>query len=206
MEKDRIWSWVVGIGVFSLLYAVVRYHIFKGVPLEHFPLFILNKTVSLASVLLLALSFLVGPFRRLFGWYVAPSGLLFALLALVLAFQHGLMSLVLLRTDLYPQFFNGQSLNGTGESSLLFGMLAFTAMAILGVISLLCSLKIPLPSGEALAAWLKYGCLVLTGGHVLMMGAEGWLQPERWPGSLLPISLFSFGVISLTLLVRGLLR
>jgi hypothetical protein len=206
MEKDRSWGWVLGIGIFSLLYAVVRYHLFKGVPWEHFPLFIFNKAISLASVLLLALSFLVGPFRRLLGLHVAPSGLRFALLALVLAFQHGLMSLVLLRTDLYPQFFSGASLSGTGESSLLFGLIAFTAMATLGVLSLLCTLKLPLPSGKALAGWLKYGCLGLNGGHVLMMGWENWLQPERWPGSLLPISLLSFGVVTLTLAVRGLLR
>jgi hypothetical protein len=206
MEKDQSWGWVIGIGVFSLLYAVVRYHLFKGVPWEHFPLFVLNKAVSLSSVLLLALSFLVGPFRRLLGLTIAPSGLRFALLALVLAFQHGLMSLVLLRTDLYPQFFRGPNLNGTGEGSLLFGLIAFTAMAALGVLSLLGTLKVPLPSGKALAGWLKYGCLGLTGGHVLVMGWENWLQPERWPGALLPISLLSFGVISLTLLLRGLVR
>lgn len=79
-------------------------------------------------------------------------------------------------------------------------------MAALGVLSLLGSLKVPLPSGKALANWLKYGCLGLTGGHVLVMGAEGWLQPEKWPGSLLPISLLSFGAISLTFLLRRLVR
>jgi len=197
---------MAGIAVFSLLYAVVRYHLFKGVPWEHFPLFILNKALALTSILLLALSFLVGPFRRLFRLQLAPSGAPFALVSLVLAFQHGLMSLVLLGPDQYPQLFDGAGLSGAGESSLLFGVTSFTGMVVLGVFSLLDRLKVPLPSGKPAVEWLKYGCLCFTGGHVLVMGIQSWPEPGKWPGGLLPVSLISFLAVCLTLLIRGIFR
>ena len=41
---------------FSLVYSVLRYHIFKGVGWEHLPLFIVNKVMALTGVLLITLS------------------------------------------------------------------------------------------------------------------------------------------------------
>jgi len=71
VPKDRLWqpvtakwfSVVVGI---CLAYAVLRYHLSGEVAWTHFPLFILNKTISLAAVIFVACSYLIG---RIFRWH-----------------------------------------------------------------------------------------------------------------------------------------
>src|ERR1041385_4217428 len=45
---------------FFLAYAVVRYHLFKGVPWEHLPLYTVNKALAMASTALAALAVVLG--------------------------------------------------------------------------------------------------------------------------------------------------
>ena len=49
---------------------------------------------------------------------------------------------------------------------------------------------------------MGYFCLVLVGGHVLVMGISGWLSPSTWSGYLPPISLVGFIVAAIPLLVK----
>ena len=51
--------------VFSLVYAVTRYHLVGPIPWKDFPFFILNKSISLAAFILLAMNFGLGPLRNL---------------------------------------------------------------------------------------------------------------------------------------------
>ena len=53
----RILTEIVIILVLSMTYAVLRYNILGTVPLKDIPLFILNKAVSLSSLILLTASF-----------------------------------------------------------------------------------------------------------------------------------------------------
>ena len=50
----------------AFAYAVVRYHIIKGVAWASFPLFISNKAIALAAVTLIALSYALGALARFF--------------------------------------------------------------------------------------------------------------------------------------------
>jgi DMSO/TMAO reductase YedYZ heme-binding membrane subunit len=59
LPADRLWQpttakWFFVVFGLSLVYAVIRYHFVKGVAWEHFPLFILNKVVSLAATIFFA--------------------------------------------------------------------------------------------------------------------------------------------------------
>lgn len=71
LPEHRLWQpvtarWFLVIFGASLAYAVVRYHFASGVSWSHFPLFILNKSTSLAAVGFVASSYLVG---RVFRWH-----------------------------------------------------------------------------------------------------------------------------------------
>ncbi len=47
--------------VFAALYAILRYHIFKGVEWSHFPLFIMNKILFFSGFILLVASLALEP-------------------------------------------------------------------------------------------------------------------------------------------------
>ncbi len=65
LPAHRLWQpttakWFFAIFGFALAYAVIRYHLAGDVPWRHFPLFILNKATSLAAVIFVASSYLIG--------------------------------------------------------------------------------------------------------------------------------------------------
>ena len=49
---------------------------------------------------------------------------------------------------------------------------------------------------------MGYLCLALAGGHVLVMGISGWLEPAGWHGRLPPISMLAFFAVAFALLVK----
>lgn len=196
----------VAILVGTFLYAIIRYNVIKGTPWEHFPLFINNKAISLASVMFIAFSYMLGPLARFWtNTFVPLLGMrkFFGLLGFGLGAVHGFMSLLLFSPANYPKFFLADgSLNLTGELSMLFGILSFMIFAIVALTGV--------PSiGNALSqdTWqslqrLGYAGLILVLLHVVSMGIAGWMEPETWPGGLLPISLVAAIVIASTLLLR----
>ena len=71
LPSDRLWQpvtakWFFVIFGACLVYAIVRYHIAGDTEWRHFPLFILNKVVSLAAVFFVGASYLIGKIIR---WY-----------------------------------------------------------------------------------------------------------------------------------------
>ena len=51
--------------LFSIGYAIMRYHVVGPVPWKDFPFFILNKGISLAAFILLTFNFGFGPMNNL---------------------------------------------------------------------------------------------------------------------------------------------
>ncbi|MBI2145038.1 hypothetical protein HYU18_01810, partial [Candidatus Woesearchaeota archaeon] len=93
----------------ALAYAVVRYHVIKGVPWDDFPLYILNKAVSLAAVFLIAMSYEFGPLARFLPRVfvpLLPARKYLGLLGFGLAAVHAVMSLLLFSPAYYPKFFS----------------------------------------------------------------------------------------------------
>ena len=69
LPPHRLWQpttarWFAVVFGVSLVYAVIRYHFAGDVPWRHFPLFILNKATSLAAVIFVACSYLIGKIIR----------------------------------------------------------------------------------------------------------------------------------------------
>ena len=135
-SADRIIAVVLA---FSLLYAVVRYHIAGPVPWQDLPFFILNKGISLGAFILLAMNFGLGPLNNLGvkvsrGWLNARKAM--GMTGFLLVLIHALMSFMLFSPANYGKFFveNGSLtlLGGLPPISLV----AFTFFAVGYVINL----------------------------------------------------------------------
>lgn len=169
----------------TTLYTIIRYVIFGHVSPIHVPAYLLNKSVSMASVVFLsytAFSYSKQRVDSLRFWGTA---------SLHCACIHTLLSLTILSSAYYPKFFNTEKMNLTGEVTILFGVLATYCFWLAH-------------SGKSVLVrrrifQLLSGFLVV--GHLVVMGFGGWLNVEKWHGGLPPISLVSlvFAIASLVL-------
>lgn len=190
----------------TLSYTFLRYNVVRSVPFENFPLYILNKSVALTATIMIGLSFILGPLVRFWPKTFESSLALrkyLGLLGFGTASFHALMSLILYSPSYYPKFFlKSGKMNLIGESSMLFGILAFAVFAVIAITSL--------PSVEQSlneASWkriqrLGYLAYFFVLLHVFIMGFSGWFKPEGWQYGLASISLISALVIILVLLMR----
>ncbi len=195
----------------SIVYAIVRYHILGPVPWKDLPIFVLNKGISLASLVLIALSLSLGPLTHL--GVTVPKRFLHVrksvgIAGLVLVLAHVLLSLVLLDPTYFPNFFDpGQRLTLFAGLALLFGILGVMA-AIIHHLKLRKSGKKQL--GPLLSRFngtflIVFG-LGVYAAHVFFIGFEGWCQVGKWHAGLPPITLISFLVAFSGLIINVLGR
>ena len=202
-EKLR---WGLGVFLVCLVYAILRYNVFKGVEWVHLPLYVVNKALSLGGVTLIAFSYLIGKWipvysddskrRRALTKFCGLTGA-------ALIGMHVCAALAMLSPVYYEKFFLEMGkLNLTGELTILFG--------ILGVACLFFPAVTTLPHMyEALggARWQKaqrmgYLCLLMACGHTFTMGWKGWLDTSTWPGGLPPITMLGFAAALAALVAK----
>lgn len=182
----------------ALAYAVVRYHVAGSVSWTHFPLFILNKATSLAAVVFVASSYLVG---RVFRWHNHdPVQKLVVikfcgLMGFSLAAIHAFFSVCLITPAYFAKFFGDDGrLNLEGELGLAVGIVALWALAFPAISTL------PMmPKALGGVRWKRsqrmgYLSLVLVSAHMVVFGLKGWISPHEWPWNLPPISLLAAAV------------
>jgi len=211
LPPDRLWQpvtarWFFVIFGACLAYAVVRYHIAGGVAWRHFPLFIVNKAISLAAVFFVGASYLIGKVIR---WYDHDAKLRLVvikfcgLVGFFLATIHAIMSLILLKPGYFAKYFDPSGkLNLQGEIGMSVGILA--------LIFLLSPAITTLPMmPKALGGWrwkrsqrVGYLALLLVSFHLVALGLKGWLAPNGWTAGLPPISLMAFVAAMFPLLVK----
>ncbi len=105
----------------SLVYAVMRYHIFGGVSWDQLPLYVMNKVFAFTVVLLLfyKIWFSKALTEEKKEWYIwVIAGFIFG---------HVLISLSLLSPEYYAKFFTAGKMHFKNELSILFGIAAFIA-------------------------------------------------------------------------------
>ncbi len=173
--------------VLSLAYATLRYSVFKGVRWQDWPVYVVNKAVALAALLLLVL-WLV---RVRGGRGPAPMPLLLG--ARRLAIIHAGLSLAILTPAYFPALFVDGTLTLTANLSTLTGVLVVSGM--LGTRST--------PSESATHVHRLAAIAAIVGLHAAILGYGSWLTPSGWPGYLPPITLIS-GIAGLAGLVVGL--
>ncbi len=199
-------GWVLGVWIFCLAYAVIRYNVFKGVEWVHLPLYIVNKSAAFAGVTLIALSYVVG---KAFGGPVGSESVrakakFLGLSGFSMITVHILMAMVLLSPANYEKFFAASGkLNLSGELTFLFGVLAYGCL-LFPAITTLPNMCDALGMGRWLTAQhMGYATLALACGHTFAMGYKGWFDLSTWPGSMPPITLLGFLVALGALAVKG---
>jgi DMSO/TMAO reductase YedYZ heme-binding membrane subunit len=212
LPPHRLWQpttakWFFAVFGLSLAYAVVRYHLAGPVEWRHLPLFILNKATSLAAVMLVAGSYLIGKVIR---WHDHDKALRLVvikfcgLMGFFLAAVHAFFSLVLLSPAYYAKYFDeaGQ-LNLQGEIAMSVGVLGLFCLLGPAVTTL------PMmPKALGGVRWkrnqrLGYVALLFVAVHLAFLGFNGWLAPGDWHGGMPPISLVAVVAALVPLLVKG---
>ena len=188
VSERRLITGLTGAG---LAYAIVRYNVFKGVPWEQLPVYVSNKAIALVGLLLLGLSRVVVDKGRRRGLGLAGAGFVAV---------HVLLSLMLAGPEYFASLYNASGqMTGAAALSMLAGALGSGAL-----LWLFHSTKVRRVEGQRPHASLVPGLgrtlLLFTAIHVALIGVRGWFDLSSWPGSLPPITLLSF-VITMVLLL-----
>jgi len=187
--------------LFSIGYAIVRYHIAGTVPWKDLPFFILNKGISLAAFILLTFNFGFGPLNNLgvrvpVSWLNARRAL--GMTGFLLVLIHVLMSFMLFKPAVYAKFFaTDGTLTLLAGLSMLGGILAFVVLWAYNM-----SFQTHLREDKKFIAFITsrtflIWAMLLGGIHLAAMGYQGWMEPAGWQSGLPPISLvaISFGIV-----------
>ena len=187
-------------------YAILRYNILGNVPWKDTPIYVLNKGLSISSLVLLTLNFSLKPIKNA-GFKISDNWLntrkSIGIIGFLYVFIHVFMSLYILNPKYYPAFFIEEGiLSIRGLLSLLAGILSFAFLWAYTIrfnpnfkkrkifLSIITSKKT-----------LIYAIL-FVGIHLFFVGYTGWLTLDKWQGGLPPISLISFIIIFLGFLIN----
>ncbi len=188
--------------LFSIGYAILRYHIVGPVLWKDFPFFILNKGISLAAFILLTCNFGFGPLNNLgvkvpASWLNARKAL--GMTGFLLVLVHALMSFMLFSPTVYAKFFETDgTLTMLAGLSMLGGVLAFVVLWGYNL-----SFQTHLREDKAFIQFITsrtflLWAMLLGAVHLVFMGYQGWLNPSGWHGGIPPVSL-----VAITIFVAG---
>lgn len=193
--------------IISIGYAVLRYNVAGTVAWKDLPIFILNKGVSLAAIVLLTFSFTIRPLLSL-GFPALYFGLegrkILGISGLLLTIFHVLLSFLIFNPQYYPKFFDSDnSLSVIGNFSLLAGMASFMILGLYHWCFRNRSKNKEMLIDIITSKEFLLGLLFLLGVHLFFMGYSTWFHPSKWHGGLPPISLISFVVILFGFVING---
>ena len=192
--------------IFGLAYAITRYHLVGPVPWKDFPMFILNKGISLSAFILLALNFGLGPLKSLGvkvseGWLNARKAL--GMTGFLLVLIHALMSFMLFSPAVYGKFFEADgTLTLLAGLSMLAGVCAFVVLWGYNM-----SFQTFLREDKEFIQFITSRkfmlfALLLGAAHIFFMGYEGWLNPDGWHGGMPPVSLVAIAIFAVSYLAN----
>lgn len=184
--------------LFSIGYAIIRYHIAGPVPWKDFPFFILNKGISLAAFILLTCNFGFGPLNNLGvkvpkSWMNARKAL--GMTGFLLVLIHALMSFMLFSPAVYAKLFAADgTLTLLAGLSMLGGVLSFVVLWAYNL-----SFQTHLREDKKFIAFITsrtflIWAMLLSAVHLVAMGYPGWMEPAGWHSGIPPISLVAIAV------------
>ncbi|MFL2908135.1 MAG: hypothetical protein ACJZ65_03130 [Limisphaerales bacterium] len=172
------------LGLAVLAYAVLRYHLVKSVPWDHFPLYTTNKVFAVVG-----LAGLVG--SRLAAGRERRQRYGFA--GLWCTTVHVLMSLLLMTPNYFGKFYSKSGhFTWQTELSMAAGVLGVGFLLWL----LIATLKTETQKQTSLVPCLARWTLLATALHLVFMGGAGWLNRDDWTAAkgLPAITLLAFGL------------
>ena len=195
---------------FSLVFVLLRYIVFKGVPISYMPAYVFNKALAISSVLLMCSSYVIGPLARLnpskFGRYRFWRKSL-GITGLGLLLCHVCLAVVTLSPEYHPAVFekDGASV-GTWGISLALATLATIHLIFIGIISLQ-----SVSRDMTMKQWLQIqrsglAALALAFGHLGFLGYKNWFDAAKWYGGMMPSTLLAALVIIGTFSFRAYVR
>jgi hypothetical protein len=169
ISKHSRATWVITF--MSLVYATVRYNVFKGVPWSDWPVYVVNNALALSSLLIL----LTWILRARLGPDESMASLLSN--ARRLALVHAGLSLAILSPAYFPAFFLDGKLSWPSGVSVLLGAVAASGLNVT-----------PRPDVLWLAAVRRVGVVGLMAGTPTRcsMATGAGLPLSRGPGTWLP--------------------
>ena len=192
--------------ILCIAYAIVRYNVAGNVPWKDVPVFVLNKGISLASLVLLIGSLSLGPLCNL-GVRISESILharkSMGIIGFIYVLMHLLMSMSILNPGYFPKFFaSDHTLSLQGSIIVMAGILGFT-LAGIHHFGFKEGVKRAYPIIVAAKSKKIVVCtMFFFGAHVFFMGFKGWLGIDQWHGGLPPISLLSFTLFFMGFMVN----
>lgn len=172
-------------------YAVLRYHVGKGVGWDEF-LFVLNKSFAWLSLTMIALTVLkqstldkVNSSRRSLG----NTGFF-------VAFIHILLTILLFNQERYPKFYLENEIDFQGWFMISIGIISSLIYAVLFAASMMNR------SNDSSIFRLGKYAIVLNAVHPLLIGFQGWFSPNEWPFLLPPITLLAVMMVLLIFALR----
>ena len=122
MNQKNLWTGTA-ILVFSLIYAIVRYHLFKGLEWVHFPLYTLNKVLSFGGLTMLVAA---GFFRLRTNSKPDDRSDTLMFSGIVCVLLHVAISLILISPNVYEGLYRSEGMfNWLGQLSMFFGLHVF---------------------------------------------------------------------------------
>lgn len=170
------------------LYTYVRYIVYGNVNPNHLPTFLLNKSLSMVSVVYCFITavhygLLKSDISKVKAWGTA---------SLHTAYLHIILSLSIFGNAYYGKFFAGTKLSLNGELIIFSGLIAIYCFWLINKTNYI----------KIYALQILASLFIII--HLIVMGLNGWLKVAKWHGGLPPISLVSvvFAAFALILFFR----
>ena len=160
----------------TFAYTLIRYIGFGDVDITQIPVFLINKSISMSSVIFLFLS------AYYFSKNQTTKSKFWGKDAFFSAILHILFSLSILSDSYYSKLFMAGRLTWQGGLFILFGILAIFLFFIY---------KNSEINDRQCRKYCQLAMFCLF-FHLFFLGSSGWFNINSWHGYLPPISLISF--------------
>ncbi|MBX3043068.1 MAG: hypothetical protein KIT33_02360 [Candidatus Kapabacteria bacterium] len=206
VEKRNTKLIVLSYFLLVLIYAYIRYVLFKGLDFAESGTYIINKAFAGAAVLSVSTAYLISSLskagnhtaRKLSKYkrYFGLSGFYFMCL-------HVFFGLRIINPQFFPAFFDDSSMmNNYGYTIIFLGIAGFAGFLVPAVTSISKVMQ-----GLSPKSWLKlqrtgYFAFFIIFIHSSWMGAVNWTKIEKWPGLMPPITMICSLIIITTIIYR----
>ena len=192
--------------IFLLQYYFRRF----GAPIETIYFTILFDSIALTGLVMIAMSYLVGPLARLWPErWTKHLGLRkpFGLIGLVFIVFHVILALIVLNPAYYPKIFiESNKLSQLGEISMLAGVMALMILLIIFVTSL--------PSVAGNMSEREWSVIQKTGLIVIILSIlhfvvfkwSGWFDLGHWNNNIPPGTLVATIFVMFVFVIRAVAR